>query len=110
MVRPRREGAGPRSERVGGARMRLQAPRLARRLVDRATHDRVAERVVPRHRGGAQHVERRELLEPGERLLLAEVRGRGGELELGGIARDRRAPGEPSRRVSERRDLLPERG
>ena len=51
VVRARGERPRPRGERRGGARVRLQPPRLAGRLVDRAAHERVAEAVAARDVG-----------------------------------------------------------
>ena len=105
-----RRALGRAASAVGGARVRPQPPRLARRLVDRAAHDRMAERVAPRHRGRAQHVARHQLLQRRQRLLLAQPGGGGGEVEVRRVARDGRAPRQPPRALAQALDLLPERG
>ena len=51
VVRARGQRARPVGERGGGARVRLQPPRLAGAVVDRAAHERVAEAVAARDVG-----------------------------------------------------------
>ena len=110
VVRPRGEGVGALGERFGRARVRLQPPRLARRLIDGAAHDRVAERVAPWHRGRPQHVALHQLLERRQRLRLAEPAAAAARSRSAGSPGDRRAPHQPPRGVTEALDLLAERG
>ena len=77
--------------------------------VDGPAHQRVPERVAPRHGGAAEHAARDELVDRREGLVLREPGGRGGQLQLGGIARDGGPPGQPARGTAEAADLLRER-
>ena len=108
-------GAGRRRrpallERGRRARVRLEPPRLAGRVVDGAAHERMPEAVAARDLGGAEQPGGEDLVERRGRLRRAQAAGRGGELELHGLADDRAAPGEPPRVGAERLDLLAERG
>ena len=68
----------------------------------------MAKRIAARHRGRAQDVARRQLLERRERLYVAQPGGGGGELELRRIARDGRTPGQTARDLAQAADLLAE--
>ena len=81
-----------RHARVGG-----EPPAAAGALVDRAAHERVAERELARDPGLAHEPGRQQAVEQLERLVLAELGGGRREVGLERVARDRRALEQPPR-------------
>ena len=106
-----RERAGLRDrERLGRAAVGFESPALARPVVDRPPHERMAEAIAARHVARGGDAGGQQVLDRHRRLALAETRGRGREIEVERVARHRGAPGELSRGVGQAADLLPERG
>ena len=110
MVGARGERAGPRGERRGGAGVRLQPPRLAGAVVDRAPHQRVAEAVAARHVGRAGDARGEQVVDRRQRVGVAEPGGGGREVEVERLAGHGAAPREQAGALGQARDLLPERG
>ena len=109
VMRPR----GQDPPRVWSAAARARAHRSASRprpIVDRVPHQRVPEAIAPRrvrrdsNAPGQQLVERRRA-----RARLVDAGGGDREVQVHGVARDRRALRQRAARLAQRRDLLLER-
>ncbi len=97
-------------ERVGGAGVRLQPPRLAGPVVDGAPHERMAEAVAAGDVGRAGDVGGQQGIDGGQGLALVEPGGGGREVEVERLAGDGGAPPEAPGGLAQPRDLLAERG
>ena len=97
-------------ERLGGAGVRLQPPRLARPVVHGAAHQRMPEAVAPGDIGRPGDVGRQQGVDRGQGLALVEPGGGGREIEVERLAGHGGAPAEPAGGLAQARDLLAERG
>jgi hypothetical protein len=103
-------GSAALGERRRDALVGRDPPASARRLIDRAAHDGVAEAEAARHVGVADEVGPAELVQGVEHLGFGAV-GRGcGELELERVAGHRGAVEHRPRVVGQQRELLGEGG
>ena len=108
---------GPRSGRRPAGReaarragVRDEPPAAAGGLVDRAAHERVAEREAAGHGGRVQKARVEQLVERGHPLIRRQLRDLAGELGLERVARDRARVQEPARGSGQRVQLLHQRG
>ncbi len=110
VMRSRGQRARPVGQRRRRARVRLEPPRLAGAVVDRAADQGVAEAVAARDLGGAGEVGGQQLVDRRQRRALVHPGRRGGEVQVERLARHRGAPPEPPGALRQPADLLPHGG
>ena len=103
-ARRHRSSAG--GQRLRAALVRAEAPAARRGVVDRSSHERVAEAETTRNVGMAHEVAAQQLVERRERGRLRDCRRRGYQLGLERVARDGRALQYEARAVREQAELL----
>ena len=109
VMRPRGERAAARLECRRRAPVRTDPPAARGRVVDRVPHERVPEAIAPRRVRRDEQRAREQLIEGIEGEFLRDVGGGDREVQVHGVARDRRALRQRAARLAERRDLLLQR-